>query len=224
MCQAAFSSARRWLQRHRFASVYGGLAVFLAGAVVGAVAAGAIDVGGGSAASVPEEDCGAGIMLGGSSYDGVEVPGNEVVEQRPDGVRAALDACLRETVALRAIVGIDPAVAVTREDNTALYVLHGRCDGFTGWDGFFGCLQRRLRFEGRAYAAIRLPNRVAAGARLGAGTLLRGNEVRTVDVRAVATLDADEAVAVGGSQQVVFVADEACNRAGVVLTDCLGIS
>lgn len=166
-------------------------------------------------------------MIGGSSYDGVEVPANEVVEQRPDGIPAARDACLGETVALRAIVGVDPAVAVTREDNTALYVLHGRCDGFRGWDRFFGCLQRRLRFEGRAYAAIRLPNRVPAGARLGAGTLMRGNEARTVDVHAVATLDPDEdpdeAVAVAGSQQVVFVADEACNRAGVLLTDCLGI-
>jgi hypothetical protein len=117
-----------------------------------------------------------------------------------------------------ALVGIDPAVAVALDDSPGVvYVLAGRCAGYSGGD-VVSCLQTPLDLGGRRFYATQPVDELPRGAAAGTGSL--GG--RRVDVLRLQGVAPTAAVAVTGRAGEIFLAPDVCPLAGLTqLVDCL---
>src|SRR5919198_1351216 len=104
------------------------------------------------------------------------------------------------------LVGIDPRTALgSADDPTIVWVLAGRCAGFSKLD-VLSCLRESLSFEGRRYVPTRLDQRLEPGRALGTGRL----DDESVEVQSFTSVPKEVAVATDAKPGLVFLADGHC--------------
>jgi hypothetical protein len=144
----------------------------------------------------------AGIAQAEALADGVlDAPeGDDLCERR------------RTDVSVRALDGIDPAVAVGVDGRPGtIFVLGSKCVGFEG-DARWACLREALELDGRTYVATRYPDTPGDERTLTLGEPIDGAVIAGEPVDAVRIDGVDETAAVGiaGSPDVAYVAVGTC--------------
>lgn len=185
----------------------------VAAAVVGAMAA-PVDGKAGTCPDLTVLETGSGLYLG------EPLPVSSGIEQAgplEDGVLDAPegdDLCERRRtdVSVRALGGIDPAVAVGLDGRPeTIFVLGSKCFGFEG-AARWSCLREPLELDGRTYVATRYPDTPGEERTLTLGETIDGAVVAGEPVDAVALQGIDPAAAVGiaGSPDLAYVAVGTC--------------
>jgi Family of unknown function (DUF6281) len=127
------------------------------------------------------------------------------------------------TVEVFSLQGIDPSVAIAREDEpTAVYVAAGRCVAYTGWSDFEACLREPVVFAGTAYVGTRLievgeSSGLALGETLGLGE----RDSRRVSVAALEGVSQAAAIAIEGSNATYIALDRCFFSDPEALVECL---
>jgi hypothetical protein len=144
----------------------------------------------------------AGIAQAGQLGDGVlDAPeGEDRCERR------------RTDVSVRALEGIDPAIAVGVDGRPGtIFVLGSKCSGFEG-DARWTCLREPLELDGRTYVAVRYPDTPGEARELPLGEPIDGALVAGQPVAAVAIdgVDPGAAVGIAGSPEQAYVSLGTC--------------
>lgn len=182
-----------------------------------AVAAAAVSTPDGRAGTCPDITL---LELGSGVFRGEPLPASSGIEQAApveDGVLDAPevdDLCERRRtdVSVRALEGIDPAVAVGIDGRPeTIFVLGSKCFGFEG-DARWSCFREPLELDGRTYIGTRYPDGPGEDRGLTPGEPIEGAVVAGEPVDAVAIEGVDPAVAVGiaGSPDRAYVAIGPC--------------
>lgn len=155
-----------------------------------------------------------GLPYVGTTLQGVTLPrGGRLSQVTVPGCESS-----STTADVVALEGIDPAVAVALDNAPGVvYVLAGRCVGYSGGD-VASCLRTPLDLGGRRFYATRPVDELQRGAAAGTGSL--GG--RSVDVLRLQGVAPTAAVAAAGRASEIFLAPGVCPLAGLPqLVECL---
>jgi len=191
-------------------------------AFAAAIVVRATDTTGASSRGMQEASCEALLRFRGALYTGEglapnvsqkhgpvlgegTLPSCDDTPLEPPGTADAQDG---EHVAIVALEGIAPSVALSRADEEhTIFVAAGRCAGYDSWATRLRCLRKPLSLDGRAYTATSLrATHVEVGAAIGSARLGESDVV----VRRITSISPRSAVVTERDGSVIYLSNDRC--------------